>query len=133
MRTVPIDRISDHPLKGQTRLLGTGEHLDGQFGFGLKGEGIGDVSGAAPGQVSAPLFGKVQFAIDEGMASLGDIGEEDADLTILDGSTGTAILRRDASGVAATFGAAALIGSKNGENRRGCSRGRMQVVADDAT
>lgn len=119
LRAVAVDGVTNDPLKGQTRLLSTAEHVDGQFGFGLEGEGIGNVSSTAAWQVSAPLLGQVQLAVDEGMAALGDVGEEDANLAVLDGAAGTAILLSDTSGVVATFGTPALIGSENGENQRG--------------
>ena len=110
--------------------VGSLEHAYRQFGFGLEGEGVGDVSSLASGQVSAPVLGDIQFAIKESMALLSHVGEEDADLTVLDGAADTAILRRDASRMAATFGEAALINGENGKDRRGRSARRVQGLAD---
>lgn len=100
-------------------LLGSLEHAYGQFGFSLKAEEVWDVGGLASREISAPVFGQVQFAIDEAMALLGDVGEENTNLTVLDGSAHAAILDGDASGVATAFGQGALINSQNGKDRRG--------------
>ena len=113
-------------------LLGSLEHMYRQFGFGGKGEGIGEVSSLTSGQVSAPVLGHIQFAINEAMALLSDVGEEDANLAVLDGATDAAILGRDASRMAPTLGEAALINGHNGKDRRGRSAGRVQGLPDQA-
>ena len=65
---VPVDGISHHPVDGQTSRLSALEHAPGQFGFGLKGDGLGDVGSEPASRVIAPVFGQVQLAIDEAMA-----------------------------------------------------------------
>jgi hypothetical protein len=133
--TVAVDRISDTPADRQVHVVGSLEHAYRQFRLGLKGERVGDVSGSPPWQVGAPLLRDVQLAINEGMAVLGDGGEEDANLTVLDRAADATKLGRDASGVVAALGEAALINDQDREDLRGCGRGghkrgREQGLAD---
>ena len=96
-------------------LLGSLEHHLRLFGLGLKREVVGDVSSLSAWQISTPVFGEIQFAVDEAMAQLRDVGEEDADLTMFDAPGASAILRCDARRVATAFGKATFIQDENGE------------------
>ncbi len=128
---VAVDGIGDHPAHGQTRRLGALDHPLRQFGFGGKGDVGGDVSGEPARQIVTPLFGQIQFAVDQRMAQRRDVGEEDAHLTVVDLSRRPAILLPDADRVAAAFGKAAFI---NDEDREGwlvhSGGGRGQGLAD---
>ncbi len=83
VRAVAIDRIGDHPADGQVSRLDALDHPLGQFGFGRKGKRVWDVGSAPPRQISAPVFGHIQVAIDQGMAQCRHVGEKDADLAVL--------------------------------------------------
>jgi hypothetical protein len=72
-----------------------------------KGEGVGDVGRASARQISAPVFGHIQVAVDQRMAQGRDVGEKNTDLAVLDLSGRPAILGSDARRVAAAFGKAA--------------------------
>src|SRR6266566_8260925 len=93
--TVTVDGISHHPVDGQAGRLGALEHALGQCGFGLKGDALGDVRGEPSCQIVAPLFWQIQFAVNEGVTSGGDVGEKHADLAIFNAAGGAAILRLD--------------------------------------
>ena len=58
-------------------------HPLGQFGFGREGERVWNVGRASARQISAPVFGHIQVAIDEGMAQGRHVGEKDAHLAVL--------------------------------------------------
>ena len=106
---VAVDRISDDPADRQARRLDVLHHPLGQFGFGREGERVWNVGRASARQISAPVFGHIQVAIDEGMAPGRHVGEKDAQLAVLDLAGHPAILRPDACRVAAAFGKAAFI------------------------
>ena len=101
---VTIDGIGHDPVDGEVSLVSALHHTLGQFGFGGKADGVGDMGSLPAWQIAAPLLGQVQFAVDQGMAASGDVGEEDADLAIFHASAHATILRCDASGVATAFG-----------------------------
>ena len=106
VKTVAVHGIGDHPAERQARRLGALDHAFGQFRFGRKGDSLRNMHGVPARQISAPVCGQIQFAVDEGMAQFRDVGEEDADLTIFDASSAPAILGSDASRVAPAFGKA---------------------------
>ena len=68
-------------------------------------------------QISAPVLGQIQFAVDEAMAPLRDVREKHADLTIFDAPGASAILGSDASGVAPAFGNATFVKDEQREER----------------
>ena len=70
-----VDGIGHHPGDGQAGRLGALEHALGQFGFGLEGDVWGDVGSEPAGRIVAPVFWQVQFAINEAMTTLGDVGD----------------------------------------------------------
>ena len=122
---VSVHGIGYHPADRQPGGLCSLDHALGQFGFGLKTDGLGDMSGLPASRVGAPVFWQVQFAIDEGVSGGGDVGEEDAHLTVVHMSGRAAILVPDSGGVGAPFGEAAFI---DHEHRKGLDT-RAQVAA----
>src|SRR5437879_116201 len=88
----PIDRVADHPFYRYVRLVDALHHVDGEFWFGAKGDGLGNTSLASASWVVHPILGQVQFPVDEGMTKGSDVGKEDADLTILNLTSGAIIL-----------------------------------------
>ena len=99
-------------------LLGSLEHHLRLFGLGLKREVVGDVSSLSAWQSRAPVFRQIQLAVDEGVAGGGDVGEEDADLTVFHAVGESAILGSDASGVVTAFGKATFVNDKHGKALR---------------
>src|SRR5258708_6387621 len=97
-----------------------------QFGFGAKANGDGNVSRSPAWLIGAPVFGEIQLAVNEGMTQSGDVGEEDADLTMLDASGESAILWSNACGVGAAFGEATFVHDKHGEGCLGLRTFRHQ-------
>jgi hypothetical protein len=71
---VAVDGVGDHPVDGEAGRLGTLDHQPGQFGLGLKGDGLGDVRSEPTRRIGAPLFGQVQLAVDERVAPGRDVG-----------------------------------------------------------
>ena len=110
-----VDRVSHHPTDGQASGLGTLDHPLGQFRFGCKADALGNMSGVPARQIRAPVFGQVQFAVDEGMTQRGDKGQENTSLAVFHTPGASAILGGDTSGVASAFGKAALIKDENRE------------------
>ncbi len=68
---MPIDSISDHPRDRHPSGMSACDQALGQFGFGGKGEGVGDMSSLSTGQIGAPGLRQVEFAVDEGVARVG--------------------------------------------------------------
>lgn len=114
---VAVDGISYDPADGHAGGLGTLDHLLGQFGFGAKADRGRNVGGLPARQISAPVFGQIQFAVDESVALFCDVGEKDADLTVFHTPGAPAILGGDTSGVAAAFGKAAFVNDEHRPER----------------
>jgi hypothetical protein len=75
------------------------------------------MGGEPSSRVGAPVFGQVQFAVDEGMAAGRDVGEKDAHLAVFHAPADAAILRSDPGRVASPFGKATFIEHQDGEGR----------------
>ena len=60
------------------------DHLAGQFTFGLKTNRLGNACLTAPIRIIYPLFGKIEFTIDEGVSKIGDIVQKHGHLTVFD-------------------------------------------------
>ncbi len=79
---VAVDRIGHDPRIGNRACLSTLDHALRQFRFGGKGNMVRDMSGLSAWQISAPVFGQIQFAVDESMAQLSNVGEKDTHLAV---------------------------------------------------
>jgi len=66
-------------------------------------------------RVLAPVQGQIQLTVNQAMTTRGDVGEKDADLTILDLPSGATILQPHASRLGTALGKAAFI---NDQDRR---------------
>jgi hypothetical protein len=88
----------------------------------VKADLLRDMSGLPAGGIVAPVLWQIQVAVDQPVAQGGDVGEEDADLAVVDAASGPTILRLDASRVGAAFGKGAFIEDQQGKERIGCSR-----------
>jgi hypothetical protein len=97
--------------------LGTLYHASSQLWLGGKGDVIGNVSSLSAWQISAPVFGQIQFAVDEGVAELRDVGGKDADLAVFHASGAPTMLRGDTWGVASAFGEATFVEDQDREGR----------------
>jgi hypothetical protein len=64
--------------------------------------------------ILAPVQGQIQLTVNQGMATRGDVGEKDADLTILDLPGGATILQPHASRLGTALGKAAFIDDQDG-------------------
>ena len=51
-----IDGIGHDPADGQVRVVSALNHALGEFGFGRKSDGVGDMSRLSAWQIAAPLF-----------------------------------------------------------------------------
>ena len=60
-------------------------------------------------RVLAPVQGQIQLTVNQAMTTRGDVGEKDADLTILDFPSGATILQPHASRLAAPLRKPAFI------------------------
>ena len=65
---VSVDGIGDHLADRQASRLRSWHHAQSQFRFGLKGDGLREVSGSPAREIVAPVFGQIPFAVDQGMA-----------------------------------------------------------------
>jgi hypothetical protein len=109
-----IHAISHHPGNGDLSLEDPLEHLHRQFRFGLEAHRCRDARLLTPLQIFCPIEGKREFAVDERMAFGCDVGEKDADLTVLHLSGGPAILHLDPCRLLPAFGETAFINHHNG-------------------
>jgi hypothetical protein len=75
------------------------------------------VGGVPARQISTPLLGQIQLAVDESMSEGAHVGKKNADLAIFHAPCQSAILRSNASGVTATFGQATFIDDEHREER----------------
>ena len=80
---------------------------------------IGNVSGLAAWQISTPVFGQIQLAVDEAMTQRRDVGEKNADLTVFDVPGASAILGGDPGRMATAFGKATFIEDEDRIERLG--------------
>jgi hypothetical protein len=132
---VTVDGIGHHPPPGQPGRLDALKHVDAEFRFGVKGDGLRDADSASARQISTPVCGQIQLAVDEAMTQVGNVGEKNADLTVFDASGASAILRGHPGRMAAAFGKAAFIKDQDGIERLLLSTGgnqgrRRQGLAD---
>ena len=116
-------RIGDNPTNGQLGLLSALDHAPSEFWFGGKADMIGNVGCLSAWQISAPFFGQVQFAVDEGVAQSSDVGGKDADLAIFHAPGASAILGGDAWGVVSAFGETTFVEDQDREGRVFCGVG----------
>ena len=56
--TVAVDGIGHHPAEGQAGSLGALDHQLAQFGFGAKGDRLGDMGGLPPGRSAHQSSGR---------------------------------------------------------------------------
>ena len=88
----PIDRIPCHPGRFQARVQRAREHAGGQFRFRRKADLGRHMRFEASVWILGPALGEVQRAVQQRMTCLAGIGEEDAELTILDAPCCPAVL-----------------------------------------
>jgi hypothetical protein len=80
------------------------EHLQGQLVPGPEAHRLGDAGLSAPLFVLGPFLGQVETDIDQGVLAAADVGEVDADLTVVDLAQPAAPLPLHADGGVALFG-----------------------------
>jgi hypothetical protein len=93
---VAVDLIAQHPRKRNPGRQGALDHALRQLRLGRKRDSVGHGGRDAALPIVSPVFGKIQFAVDQGMACRTAVGEKNADLTVLDPSCGPGILAPDA-------------------------------------
>jgi|SRR6266567_2027848 len=95
-RFPPESCISHDPGKRNLHLPQALDHLPGQLTLGLKACFFWNTSFSAPFRIVSPFFGEVEFPVDERVSFVAHVAEKDADLTILNPSSGPTILLFDA-------------------------------------
>ena len=96
VQVAAIDRIGHHPGDGDRSLPEALHHLNRQFRFGLEAHRLRDACSLTPIMILDPVERQIEFAVNEGMSLGRDVGEKDADLTVLDLSGRPAVLHLDA-------------------------------------
>jgi hypothetical protein len=114
VQVAPIDAIGHRPRDGQLSLAKALQHLHGQFRFGLEARRLRNASLLAPFRVFCPVQGQIEFAVEERMAFGRDVGQKDADLTILDLAGRPTVLHLDTCRLAAPLGEAGLVNGDDG-------------------
>jgi len=114
IQVAPIDRISHDPGNGAARLLHTLEHLDCQFRLGLEAYRLRNMGGSTALPILAPVQGQIQLTVNQAMSTPRDVGQKDADLTILDLPGGATLLQPYASRLGAPFGKTAFVDDQDG-------------------
>ena len=75
VEAVSVDRVGYHPADRQGGRLCSLDHQLGQFGFGLKGDRLRDMSRPPSRRIVAPVFWQIQLTINEGMPQSRHVGE----------------------------------------------------------
>ena len=99
-----IHRVGNHPIHRHASVMQALKHLDSQIGFRAEGDRVGNARLLAARTIVEPVLRHVEFAIDEGMATCRDVGEEHAHLTVLHLASGATILLFDARRMLSTLG-----------------------------
>ena len=98
--------IADDPAVGQAGQAPV-EQVQGDPPGLLELDLLGDVALLASGLVVGPILGQVEPAVQRGVAGLGGVGQEDADLAVVDLAQPAAPLAIDAAGLGPLLGEAA--------------------------
>src|SRR6266508_1818727 len=106
---ITVDTITVDPSQHHASLERTRQHLAGQHRFGGKDTLIWDTGSPTALAIIDPFFGQIQLAIDQGMTVERGVGQNDADLAVLNPAGGTVILARHAGGMAAFLEKASFI------------------------
>ena len=67
----------------------------GQLRLGSKGHVFGNLGLFSALCVVGPLLGQIEFAVEEGVAVLASVTQEDTDLAVFDPASGAAVLALD--------------------------------------
>jgi hypothetical protein len=84
-------------------LAGGGDHVVGQLRAGGELDGGGDTGLFPALGVTGPGLGQVDPAVDQGVSVFTGVGQEDADLGVLDPSRGAGVLALDTDGMDALW------------------------------
>ena len=109
-----IHRIGHHPGNLDLRCPEALHHLDRQFWFGLEAHRLRNTCFSAPLLIRAPIERKVEFAVNEGMATSRHVGQKDTDLTVLHLPRGPAVLYLDPGRLLPAFGETGFINNQDG-------------------
>ncbi len=111
VQIVAIHGIGHDPGHGDLRLMQPFHHRPGQFTLRLKADGLGNAGFFAASAVLQPVPGKIEFPVEQRVATAADIGEKDPDLTIFDLFGAATILRGHSCRLIASLGKAGLVNS----------------------
>ena len=89
-----IDAVAGDPAERHPGRHGALEHGLGQLGFGLEGDLVADPGGPAAFAVVGPGLGQVQVSVNQCDASQRRVGQEHADLGVLDPAGRAGVLTR---------------------------------------
>jgi hypothetical protein len=112
-----VDRVAQHPLARHAGIEGAGDHRARDLGLGQERDVLGDLGRAAPLQVLGPRLGQVEPAVDQGVPPAAGVGQEHADLAVLDPPRRAAVLPRHPGRVLALLQEAGLVHDQHGARR----------------
>jgi hypothetical protein len=87
-----VDLIGGHPPRWGVRVQGARQHLLGQLRLGRKADTLGHVCLGTTSGVGGPLLGQVQLPVHQRPPLGAGVGQEDADLAVLDPPGGAGVL-----------------------------------------
>src|SRR6266566_2709402 len=108
VQILPIDTITHDPGNGNLGIPHPLEQASGQVWFCLETNGWGDAGCLSALVILSPLREQIEFAVNEGVPTSGDVGKKDPHLAVLHLPRRAAILFANPSRVSASFGKAGL-------------------------
>lgn len=132
LRVLPVGFVTGHPRCLHPGVQCRGDHLPGQAGLGRELHLVGYPGRPAAFGIGAPgLPGQVEASVDQCPSLAGGVGEEDADLGVLDAAGGAGVLPLHSRRGTALLHETGLVDNENGAVGAEVFDGvGTQVVAD---
>jgi len=121
-----VDAVGGDPGERHARLERPLDHRDRDRRLGGEVQVVGHVSGTPAIRLIGPAPGQVELAIDEGVAAIGHVGGEHADLAVGDLACRAGVLPLHPAGRGALLEKAGLVDDQHGIRHR---QGREGIVA----
>src|SRR4029453_9800700 len=104
-----IQRVGQHPRAGRSGVQGGSDQVASGLRLGGERDRFRHLHAATPCRIAGPDLGEIKLPVNQRLAERARIGEEDANLTVLDPSGRARILPGDADRVRALFQETGLV------------------------
>ncbi len=108
-----VSRVRQDPGARHASIEGPGDHLTRHGGLCRKLEILRHACLCPPLRVERPALGQVELAIDQGLAEATGIGQEDANLAVLDAACRPRVLPRNANRMRALLHKAGIVNDQH--------------------